>query len=165
MEKNSIPSASRFARNKHMFTVSDGKLWRWADEVVESQRPRSAKIESLTATLYYTGGRQAKGDRCTTSLQRRRVVASEGFCLGNWSELIALVEEMDKESTEVLKCDFDLVLSEQQQPLPPSASQPVGRSTVRARPGIVTAIQEEGLASVVTAEHFATGAAIGIKDH
>jgi hypothetical protein len=119
----------------------------------------------LTATLYYTGGRQAKGDRCTTSLQRRRVVAGEGFCLGNWSELIALVEEMDKESKEVLKCDFDLVLSEQQQPLPLLTSQLVGRSTVRARPGIVTAIQEEGLASVVTAEHFATGAAIGIKDH
>jgi hypothetical protein len=55
----------------------------------------------------------------------------------------------------MLKCDFDLVLSEQQQqqqPVPLSASQPVGRSTVRARLGIVTAIQEEGLASVVTAK-------------
>jgi hypothetical protein len=167
MEKNLIPSASRFARNKHMYTVSDEKLWRWADGVVKSQKPRGAKIESLTATLYYTGGRQAKGDRCTTALQRRRLVAGEDLCFGNWSELIALVEEMDKESSEMLKCDFDLVLSEEQQqkPVPLSAEQPVGRSTVRARPGIVTAIQEEGLAGVVTAEHFATGSAIGIKDH
>jgi hypothetical protein len=66
-----------------MYTVSDKKLWRWADEVVESQKPRGAKIESLTATLYYTSGRQAKGNRCTTSLQRRRIVASEGFYFGN----------------------------------------------------------------------------------
>ena len=33
------------------------------------------------------------------------------------------------------------------------------------RPGIVTAIQEEGLASVVTAERFALGPAIGIRDY
>jgi hypothetical protein len=72
---------------------------------------------------------------------------------------------MDKESKEVLKCNFNLVLSEQQQPLPLLTLQLVSRSTVRARLGIVTAIQEEGLASVVTAKHFATSAAIGIKDH
>ena len=69
---------------------------------------------------------------------------------------------MDKESSELLKCDFDLVLSKQQAL---SASATASRSAVCARPGIFTAIQEDGLAGVVTAEHFATGAAIGIKDY
>ena len=73
-----------------------------------------------------------------------------------------LVTEMDKESSEVLKCDFDLVLREEQ----PASQQP-GRSAavVRSRLGIVTAIQEDGLAEVVTNERSASGVAIGIKDY
>ena len=83
--------------------------------------------------------------------------------MGNWLELEDEVEKMNKESTQLLDCDFDLVLKEKQAPQP--EPQPTARGTVRARPGIVTAIQEEGLAAVVTAERFATGAAVGIRDH
>jgi hypothetical protein len=78
-----------------------------------------------------------------------------------------LVEEMNKESSELLKCDFDLVLKDARPVLQP-ALQPAAqqaRSVARARPGIVTAIQEEGLAEVVTAEYCATGPAIGIRDY
>ncbi|KAH7349218.1 hypothetical protein BKA66DRAFT_476703 [Pyrenochaeta sp. MPI-SDFR-AT-0127] len=164
MEKNTIPSASNSARNKELYTVREERLWRWADEVVESQKPRGAKIESLTATLYYS--RQAKRDRCTKSIRRRCITADDGFELGNWGELLALAEEIDKESTEVLNCDFDLVLREQQ---PAGAPQPalqlVGRAAARSRPGIVTAIQEDGLAGVVAAERAATGVAMGIRDY
>ena len=73
---------------------------------------------------------------------------------------------MNKESSQVMTCDFDLVLREQQlpQPVVQLASQPA-RSTARSRPGIVTAIIEEGLASVVTNERFASGHAIGIRDY
>ena len=65
-----------------------------------------------------------------------------------------------------MTCDFDLVLREQQlpQPVVQLASQPA-RSTARSRPGIVTAIMEEGLAGVVTNERFASGHAIGIRDY
>jgi hypothetical protein len=72
---------------------------------------------------------------------------------------------MDKESDLLLNCDFDLVLREQEQAallaLQPSSSTPRGSAR---RPSIVTAIQEEGLASIVTAEVFATGNAIRIRD-
>jgi hypothetical protein len=34
--------------------------------------------------------------------------------LGNWFELLGLVEEMNKESTQLLNCDFDLVSREEQ---------------------------------------------------
>ena len=77
---------------------------------------------------------------------------------------MTLVEEMDKESSEVLKCDFDLVLKDK-----PAAAQPasqLARGPVRRHiPGVVTAIQEDGLAAVVLAERSATGVALGIKDH
>lgn len=133
---------------------------------MERQRPRVAAIDSLTATLYYSG-RQARGDRCTIALQRRRIVAGEGVSLGDWMDLDMQVTEMDKESTQLLNCDFDLVLKEelpaQLAPLP--APQLTARGAVRARPGIVTAIQEDGLAGAVTAERFASGTVIGIRDH
>lgn len=139
-------------------------MWRWADETVEGQKPRVAKMDSLTATLYYTIGRQSKADRCTLALQRRRAVAGETLCVGNWDELLSLVTEMDKESSEVLKCDFDLVIRADEQSV---SSQLHSRNAaaVRSRPGIVTAIQEEGLAEVVSNERSASGVAIGIKDY
>ena len=74
---------------------------------------------------------------------------------------------MDKESGQVLSCDFDLVLKEEllaQQPALQSASQ-LSQGAIRARPGIVIAIQEDGLASVVTNERCASGSAISIRDH
>ena len=164
MEKSAIASAFDFKRRKPLFTVSENSVWQWADGVVESQKPRVSKIESLTATLYYTNGsRQAKADRCTIALQRSRHVAGEGRVAGNWVDFEEELVEMDKESVQVMTCDFDLVLKEE---LP--ASQPVSqsaRSAVRQRPGIVTAIQEEGLAAVVAAERSASGVAIGIKDY
>ena len=83
-------------------------MWRWADETVEGQKPQVAKIDSLTATLYYTTGRQAKADRCTLAVQRRRAVVGETLCAGNWDKLLLLVREIDKESSKVLKCDFNL---------------------------------------------------------
>jgi hypothetical protein len=168
MEKNAIAAAARFARNKTMYSVSEDKVWRWAEEVVERQQPRVANIDSLTATLYYSG-RQAKGDRCTIALQRRRYVAGEGPSLGNWLDLEDQVAEMDKESTQLLSCDFDLVLKEklpaQLQPVQlHPAPQLTARGVVRARPGIVTAIQEDGLASVVAVERLASGVATAIRD-
>ncbi|KAF1357619.1 hypothetical protein EJ07DRAFT_157614 [Lizonia empirigonia] len=165
MERALIAAACRFARSKPIGGVTEAMVWQWADKTVEEQKPRVAKVDSLTATLYYTNGRQAKADRCTLALQRRRAVADETLCLGNWDEFRALVEEMDKESSEVLKCDFDLVLRALEEP---SSSQLLARTAAapaRSRPGIVTAIQEEGLAEVVAIEHFASGVAIGIKDY
>ncbi len=70
---------------------------------------------------------------------------------------------MDKESSEPLKCDFDLVLREEQAAAQ-LASQQLHRSAVRRVPGVVTAIQEDGLAAIVMAERSATSVAIGIKD-
>ena len=163
MEKNAIASACKALRNKPLYVTNKEKVWRWAEEVVVSQKPRVAKIESLTATLYYSTSRQAKGDRCTLALQRTRFAAGEGYQRGNWQDLVRLVEEMDKENPAPLNCDFDLVLKEEQLAVLPQASQ-LAHSIVRARPGIVTAIQEAGLAGVYTAERFATGAAIAIKD-
>ena len=57
---------------------------------------------------------------------------------------------MDKKSSQIMVRDFDLVLGDQRMPRSTNqpASQPA-RSSAR-RPGIVTAIMEEGLASVVT---------------
>lgn len=134
---------------------------------METQKPRAATIESLTATLYYTsGGRQAKADRCTIALQRSQNVAGRCVVAGNWYDFEEQLIEMDKESGHLMTCDFDLVLKEQQAADP--ATQPAAqaaRSTVRARPGIVTAIMEEGLAGVVTNERSATGSAIGIRDY
>lgn len=167
IERGAIATAARATRNKSMYSISEDSLWQWAGEVVEGQKPRVAKIDSLTATLYYTGSRQAKADRTTLALQQQRVVAGERFEMGNWHDLVSLVEEMNKESSELLKCDFDLVLKDAQPALQP-ALQPAAqqaRSVARARPGIVTAIQEEGLAEVVTAEYCATGPAIGIRDY
>ncbi|KAF1363299.1 hypothetical protein EJ07DRAFT_174010 [Lizonia empirigonia] len=165
MERALIAAACRFARSKPIGGVTEAMVWQWADKTVEEQKPRVAKVDSLTATLYCTNGRQAKADRCTLALQRRRAVAGETLCLGNWDEFRALVEEMDKESSEVLKCDFDLVLRALEEP---SSSQLLARTAAapaRSRQGIVTAIQEEGLAEVVAIEHFASGVAIGIKDY
>jgi hypothetical protein len=72
---------------------------------------------------------------------------------------------MNKESAQLMTCDFDLVLSNK---LPASqlASQ-LARSggVARLRPRIVTAIQEDGLAAVVTAKRSASSVAIGIKDY
>lgn len=130
MEKSAIASAFDFKRRKPLFTVSENSVWQWADGVVESQKPRVSKIESLTATLYYTNGsRQAKADRCTIALQRSRHVAGEGRVVSNWVDFEEELVEMDKESVQVMTCDFDLVLKEE---LP--ASQPVSqpaRSAVR----------------------------------
>jgi hypothetical protein len=118
--------------------------------------------------LYYTSGnRQARADRCTIALQRSRSVAGEDLVIGNWFDFEDEVTEMDKESGQVLSCDFDLVLKEEllaQQPALQSASQP-SRGAIRAHPGIVTAIQEDGLASVVTNERCASGSAISIRDY
>jgi hypothetical protein len=165
MDKNPIPSAARFARNKPVYAITSEKIWRWADEVIQSQLPRIAQLSSLTATLYYNMSRLAKADRCSIALQRRCIVAGQPVVLGNWAELLQQVEEMDKESDLLLNCDFDLVLREQEQAallaLQPPSSTPRGSAR---RPGIVTAIQEEGLASIVTAEVFATGNAIRIRD-
>ncbi|KAF1936049.1 hypothetical protein EJ02DRAFT_427870 [Clathrospora elynae] len=70
---------------------------------------------------------------------------------------------MDKESSKLLKCDFDLVLKEE---AVAAASQPVARAAAtRLQPGIVTAIQEEGLAEIVTNKRSASSVAIGIKDY
>jgi hypothetical protein len=84
VEKNAIASASDTRHNKPLYTVSEDKVWQWADGVIESQKPRVRKIESLTATLYYTSGsRQAKADSCTIALQRSRNVAGVEFTHGN----------------------------------------------------------------------------------
>jgi hypothetical protein len=100
IEKNGIASASNSRRNKALYTVNEDKVWRWADGVVELQKPRVANIESLTATLYYTSGnRQARADRCTIALQRSRSVAGEGLVIGNWFDFEDEVTEMDKESS------------------------------------------------------------------
>lgn len=167
MERALIAAACRAARGKPLGSMTEAMVWRWADETVEAQRPRVAKTDGLTATLYYTNGRQAKADRCTLALQRSRAVAGETLCLGNWSEYVLLAREMDKESSEVLKCDFDLVLRAAEEPI--SSQPPVriiaGAVAARSRPGIVTVIQEEGLAEVVSNERSATGVAIGIKDY
>ena len=124
IEKNVIASAFSFKRRKPLFTMSEDSVWRWADGVVETQLPRVGKIETLTATLYYTSGsRQAKADRCTIALQRSRRVAGEGVVVGTWVDFEEELAEMDKGSARIMTCDFDLVLKEE---LPASqpASQP-----------------------------------------
>ena len=72
---------------------------------------------------------------------------------------------MDKKSSQIMVRDFDLVLGDQRMPRSTNqpASQPA-RSSAR-RPGIVTAIIEDGVAGVVVSERFATSNAIGIRCH
>ncbi|CAG5190059.1 uncharacterized protein ALTATR162_LOCUS12119 [Alternaria atra] len=149
VEKNAIASASDSRRNKPMYTVSEDKVWRWADSVIESQKPRP----------------QAKADRCTIALQRSRRVAGEGFTVGNWLDFEDEVVEMNKESAQLMTCDFDLVLRDELPALQPASQLARSGGVARSRPGIVTAIQEDGLAAVVTAERCASGVAIGIKDY
>jgi hypothetical protein len=66
------------------------------------------------------------------------------------------VEEIDKESNLLLNYNFNLVLREQEQvallALQPPLLTPYSSAQ---RPSIITAIQEEGLASIVTACHRA----------
>lgn len=124
MEKNAIASAFAFKRRKPLYTVSENNVWGWADGIVEMQLPRTSKIESLTATLYYTNGsHQAKADRCTIALQRSRRVARERVVIGNWTNFEEELAEMDKESAQIMTCDFDLVLKEEL-PALQTASQP-----------------------------------------
>ncbi|KAF3034423.1 hypothetical protein E8E12_006489 [Didymella heteroderae] len=56
MERGAIATAACCLRNKPIGGVTEAMVWRWADETVEGQKPRLAKIDSLTATLYYTTG-------------------------------------------------------------------------------------------------------------
>ena len=114
--KNPIPHAAVAKRNKPLYTVDEDRVWQWADGVVEKQLPRVAIIDSLTATLYYTSGRQAKSDRCTIALQRRQSAAGRTVVVGNWFDFEEELAEMDKESGQIMTCDFDLVLREQQMP-------------------------------------------------
>ena len=74
---------------------------------------------------------------------------------------------MDKEIEQIMTCDFDLVLKELQsaQPATQLAASQSYRGAIHARPGVVTAIMEDGLAEVVTNERYATGSAVGIRDH
>ena len=83
MERGAIATAACFSRNKPIGGVTEAMVWRWADETVEGQKPWVAKIDSLTATLNYINGGQAKADRCTLALQRRCAVAGKTLCLGN----------------------------------------------------------------------------------
>lgn len=73
-----------------------------------------------------------------------------------------LVEAIDSKTVDAVNVDFDLILTEEQlqQPLPASGKAPAAR----VRPGIVTAIQEDGLASVIATERVCSGTAIGIRD-
>jgi hypothetical protein len=136
VEKNAIASASDSRRNKPMYTVSEDKVWRWADGVIESQKPRVGKIESLTATLYYTSGsRQAKADRCTIALQRSRHVAGEEFTFGNWLDFEDDVTEMNKESAQLMTCDFDLVLRDELPASQPASQLARSGGVTRLRPG------------------------------
>jgi hypothetical protein len=168
--KNLIPQAAVAKRNKPLYTVDKDRVWQWADGVVEKQLPRVAIIDSLTATLYYTSGRQAKSDRCTLALQRRqsaagRTVVVVVVVVGNRFDFKEELAEMDEESGQIMTCDFDLVLREQHMPqLSTQPASQLARSSAR-RPGIVTAIMEEGLAGAVTSEQFATSNAIGIRDY
>ncbi|KAF2622922.1 hypothetical protein BU25DRAFT_414916 [Macroventuria anomochaeta] len=167
--KNPIPSAAVSRCKKPLYTVNEDKVWQWADGVVDTQRPWAAIIDSLTATLYYTSGsRQAKADRCTIALQRSRSVAGQRVERGNWFDFEEELAEMEKESGQVMTCDFDLVLKELPATQPATQTQQasqLARGTACARPGIVTAIMEDGLAEVVTNKRFATGYAIGIRDY
>jgi hypothetical protein len=83
---NLIPQAAVAKRNKPLYTVDEDRVWQWADGVVEKQLPRVAIIDSLTATLYYTGRHQAKSDRCTLALQRRQSASGRTVVVGNWIE-------------------------------------------------------------------------------
>jgi hypothetical protein len=72
---------------------------------------------------------------------------------------------MNRESAQLITCNFNLVLKEEVPPQPAiQLGSQLSRSAAR-RPGIVTTIIEEGLAGVVTNKRFASGHAIGIRDH
>ncbi|KAF2628501.1 hypothetical protein BU25DRAFT_447962 [Macroventuria anomochaeta] len=118
---------------------------------------------ATAAQLSQRQRRQAKADRCTIALQRSRRVAGEGVVVGNWVDFEEELVEMDKESAQVMTCDFDLVLKEELPATQPASQLACG--VARQRPGIVTAIQEDGLAAIVAAERSASGVAIGIKDY
>jgi hypothetical protein len=47
MERVAIVTAACFSRNKPIGGVTEAIVWRWADETVEGQKPRVAKIVAL----------------------------------------------------------------------------------------------------------------------
>lgn len=164
--KTPTPQAAVSRRNKPLYSVDEDMVRQWVEGGVEQLLPRVEVVDSLTATLYCTSGRQAKSDRCIIALQRRQRTAGRTVVTENWFEFEKELTEMNEESGQVMTCDFDLVLKEAQllQPATQPASQPPARNVAR-RPGIVTAIMEDGLAGVVTNERFASGNAIDLRDY
>ena len=72
---------------------------------------------------------------------------------------------MNKESAQLITCDFDLVLRDKLLVLQPASQLACSGGVARLRPSIVTAIQEDRLAAVVTAKRSASSVAISIKDY
>jgi hypothetical protein len=97
-------------------------------------------------------------------LQWRRTIVGETLRVGNCDEPLSLVTGMDREGSEVLKCDFDLVMKAEEHIGSSSQRTSRGAAVVRLRPGIVAVVQEQGLAEVVGHERSASGVAISIKD-
>lgn len=151
MEKNAISAAYDSQRNVRFWGVDEHAVWDWVDGVVEELRPRQVNISSLCAVVYPP--KQAKRDRSIKTLRRRRD--------GDWLSLCLLVNEIDSECGDLVHVDFDLLLSEMLNSAP-AATPAAGGS--RARPITATMIQEDGIASTLTAERAGSGHAIGLRD-
>ena len=144
--KDLIASATSSRRNKPLYTVGEDKVWRWAADSAESQKPWEAMVDSSTATLYYTSGRQATG-QCVV--------------IGNRFGFEDELAEMDEQNGQIITCDFDLVLKELQS-VRPAASQ----STRGAVRGLVL-LQQLCKMVLPTSLHerCATGSAVCIRDY
>jgi hypothetical protein len=75
------------------------------------------------------------------------------------------VTEMNKESAQLITCDFDLVFRNELLVVQLASQLTRSGGFARLQPSIVTAIQEDGLAAVVTAKRSVSGVAISIKDY
>ncbi|KAF2823607.1 hypothetical protein CC86DRAFT_447920 [Ophiobolus disseminans] len=95
----------------------------------------------------------AKRDRAVKTLRRGRD--------GDWPGVIQLCVAIDRDSSDRVRVDFDLMLVEELNEAPRAAVQVVGS---RARLVTATMIQEGGIASVLAAENAGSGMAIGIRD-
>jgi hypothetical protein len=96
--------------------------------------------------------KQAKRDRSIKTLRRRRD--------GDWRSLCVLVNEIDSECGDLVHVDFDLLLLELNSA--PAATPAAGGS--RARPITAMMIQEDGIASTLTAKRAGSGHAIRVRD-
>lgn len=159
VEKSTIADASYSVADFKVDDLLMVDVWDdWVDETVKNLLPQAVSIASLTAVVYPNKSKVV--DRLPQRLRRSNYLDLDA--------LKKLAASVDRNTSEKLCVDFNLILTKHvepvqvSQPVSQPASQPPRSSQPRAR--TATIIQEDGLLGVVAAEQMAAGPALVIKD-